>query len=59
MAQGRRRAGARSLVDRPVFFPLLDLIGQPLETGSHQKQPLAYIGISRPLREPPQPRGSA
>src|SRR4029077_16457882 len=41
------------------FLPLLDLIGQPLETGSHQKQPLTYIRISRLLREPSQPRGSA
>ena len=62
MASGRRRAGIRGLVGRPWeprAFPLLDLIGQPLESGSHQKQPLAYFRISRVLREPPQHRGLA
>ena len=62
LAPGRRRAGVRSLVGGCVelgVFPLLDLIGQPLETGSHQKQPRPHFRKSCLVRQRPQRCSSA
>jgi hypothetical protein len=55
------RDPARELVGRPRkprVLPFLDLIGQPLEAGSHAEEPLPHFRVSRLGSERPERRSS-